>query len=262
MRRIRTIAAVVLLEMLRRKDIYVLLIMLGTMLLGLVSMNIFGLGSVDGFVKDAGLLATWLFGWILATNCASRQIPQEESRGTILPLLAKPVQRWQFIAGKWMGAWAAAAIAVISFYILTELILVGFGSSFNIATLLQALVLHLVAIAVIVALAVALSTRLHHDAAATITYVASAAMFLLVPRIPELANLARGWRQTAMLVLYGFLPHFELFDMRRRLIHQYGPMPWGWFAIVIIYGAVLASIMLCLAWLGFHNKHFSRGNQD
>jgi hypothetical protein len=248
--------------MLRRKDIYVLLIMLATVLLGLVSMNIFGLGSVDGFVKDAGLLAAWLFGWILATNCASRQIPQEESRGTILPLLAKPVQRWQFIVGKWLGAWAAAALAVASFYLLTQLILLGFGGSFNIPTLIQALMLHLTALAVIAAIAVALSTRLHQDAAATLTYVATAAMFLLVPRIPELALQARGWRQTAMLALYGFLPHFELFDMRRRAIHQYGTMQWGWFAVIILYGTILASIMLCLAWIGFHNKHFSRGNQD
>ena len=261
-RRIRTIAGIVLIEMLRRKELYVLLIMLGTLLMGLVSMNIFGLGSVGGFVKDIGLMAAWLFGWILAISCATRQIPQEERRGTILPLLAKPIQRSQFIIGKWLGAWLAVSIAVSSFYLLTWLIVMLYGGSFELLTLLQALMLHLMAVGVIAALAIALSTRLNQDAASTITYVMVAAMFVLVPRIPELATKAEGWRKTAMLVLYGFLPHFELFDMRRRAIHQYGPMPWGWFSLVILYGAVLVAILLCLAWLGFRNKHFARSNQD
>jgi len=262
MRRINTIAGIVWIEMIRRKEIYVLIIMLGAMLFGLVSMNIFGLGNVVGFVKDAGLLAAWIFGWILAVTCAARQLPQEEARGTILPLLAKPIKRSELIIGKWLGAWIVVSVAVSCFYLLTLLILWGYGGSFDLLTLFQALVLHISALGVIVAIAMALSTRLNQDAAATITYVATAAMFLLVPRVPELVALARGWRQTALLILYGALPHFELFDMRRRAIHQYGTMPWSWFLLIILYGAVLVSIMLCLAWLGFHSKHFSRSNQD
>jgi ABC-type transport system involved in multi-copper enzyme maturation permease subunit len=262
MRRINTIAAIVWMEMLRRKEIYVLIIMLGAMLFMLVSLNIFGLKNVVGFVKDAGLLASWIFGWILAVACASRQLPQEESRGTILPLLAKPIRRSELIVGKWLGTWIVVSAAVSCFYLLTLFILWGYGGSFDLLTLLQTLLLHVMALGVVVAIAISLSTRLNQDAAATITYVLSAAMFLLVPRIPELVALARGWRQTALLILYGILPHFELFDMRRRAIHQYGTMPWSWFLLIIVYGIVLVSITLCLAWLGFHNKRFSRSNRD
>ncbi len=262
MRRIRTIAFIVWIEMLRRKEAYVLLILLGSLLFILVSLNIFGLGNVVGFVKDAGLLAAWLFGWILAINCASRQLPLEESRGTILPLLAKPITRWQLIIGKWLGAWMVVSTAVLSFYILTTLILFGYSGSFDLLTLSQALILHIVALGIIVAIAIALSTRMNFDAAATLAYVATAAMFVLVPRVPELAFHARGWRQTSLLILYGALPHFELFDMRQRVIHQYGTLPWHIFGLIIIYGFVLVSIILCIAWLGFHNKHFSRSNQD
>jgi ABC-type transport system involved in multi-copper enzyme maturation permease subunit len=248
--------------MLRRKDIYVLMIMLGALLLGLVSMNIFGLGSIDGFVKDAGLLGAWLFGWVLAVTCASRQLPQEESRGTILPLLAKPVRRGELILGKWLGVWLVVSIAITSFYLLTSLILWGYGGQFNLITLGQALILHLVAVAVIISIAIALSVRLNADAAATITYIATSAMFILVPRIPQLMVQAQGWHKNALLLLYAILPHFELFDMRRRAIHQYGPMPWGWWLLVIVYGIILALIMLSLAWIAFHNKRFSRSNQD
>jgi ABC-type transport system involved in multi-copper enzyme maturation permease subunit len=262
MRRIFTVTMIVWLEMLRRKDIYVLMIMLASLLLALVSMNIFGLGSISGFVKDAGLLAAWVFGWILAVTCASRQLPQEESRGTILPLLAKPIHRWELLVGKWLGVWLVVATAITSFYLLTALILWGYGGAFNLPTLLQALVLHLAAVGIIISIALALSTRLNADASATITYISTGTMFLIVPRIPELIMQATTWHKTALFVLYIILPHFELFDMRQRAIHQYGTMPWGWWLLVIGYGLILVSFMLCLAWLAFRNKRFSRSNQD
>jgi ABC-type transport system involved in multi-copper enzyme maturation permease subunit len=262
MRCICTVAKIVWLEMLRRKDLYVLLILLGALLLALVSLDIFGLGSVVGFVKDAGLLAAWLFGWILAVNCASRQLPQEESRGTILPLLAKPIRRGEVIVGKWLGVWSVVSVAVACFYMLTLVIVWAHGGRLDPITLLQAAALHMASLAIVTAIAIALSTRLHQDAAATMTYVATATMFLLVPRIPEMVLHARGWRQTALLILYGALPHFELFDMRRRVVHAYGPMQGTFFWATILYGAIVVSILLLIAWMGFRAKRFSRSNQD
>jgi Cu-processing system permease protein len=262
MRRIRTIATITWQEMLRRKEIYVLLILLAALLLGLVSLNIFGLGSVVGFVNDIGLLTAWILGWILAITCASRQLPQEERRGTILTLLAKPILRGELIVGKWLGAWSVVSASVLCFYVMTWVITVCYGGTFDLLPLTQAYLLHTLALAVIVAMTIALSTRLNQDAAATISYVASATMFLLVPRIPELMAYAQGWRQTGLLIVYGMLPHFELFDMRQRVIHQFGTMPWSLFFVIIIYGSIVTAALLLIAWLGFRTKHFSRSNQD
>ncbi len=262
MTRILTIAKVSWLELIRRKDLYVLLILLGAMLFTLVSLNVFGLGSVVGFVKDAGLLGAWLCGWILVVNCASRQLPQEEKRGTILPLLAKPIGRGELLIGKWLGAWSAVSTAVLTFYLLTLVLVWAHGGHFDLLTLAQAFVLHTAALGIVAALAIALSTRLNQDASATVTYVASAAMFVIVPKVPEMVSHAQGWRQTALMILYGALPHFELFDLRRRAVHQYGPMSWPLLGVILLYGAIVIIIFLLLAWLGFRTKRFSRGNQD
>ncbi len=262
MRRIRTVANIVWLEMLRRKDLYVLLILLVALLFTLLSLNIFGLGSVVGFVKDAGLIAAWLFSWILAVSVASRQLPQEESRGTILPLLAKPIRRGELIVGKWLGTWSVVSVAVLCFYLLTAIMVWSHGGRFELLALTQAIMLHFAVLGIVSALAIALSVRFHQDATATLTYVLTATMYLIVPRIPEIILPAQGWRQTALYILYGTLPHFELFDMRRRVVHQYGPMPWGFFGVTLLYGATLISILLIIAWMGFRRKHFSRSNQD
>ena len=88
-----TIAGVVWLEVLRRKDVYVLFILLAAFLIALLTLDVFGLGSAVGYVKELGLLLVWLFSWILAVTVSVRQLTREEEQGTIFPLLAKPVTR-------------------------------------------------------------------------------------------------------------------------------------------------------------------------
>jgi ABC-type transport system involved in multi-copper enzyme maturation permease subunit len=259
MRRTWTLATIVWLEMLRRKDIYVLFIMLAALLVAMIALDAFGLGQVTGYVKDIGLLAAWLLGWILAVNAAIRQLPQEETRGTVFPLLAKPVSRWNLITGKWLGVWAVVAAATLLFYAATWGIVALKGGRFDPLTLCQACLLHIVALAVVVAIGIALSTRMNADAAGATAYVLTGAAFLVVPRIPALLAVAPGLDGTMLSGLYYLLPHFELFDMRQRLVHDWGSVSGLTLAGVVTYGALLTLGFLMLAWLGYRRKRFSRG---
>lgn len=259
MKRAGVIAGVVWLEMLRRKDLYVVFILLAALLVAMAGMNVFGLGQVSGYIKDIGLFAAWLLGWILAVNTSVRLLPQEESRGTIFALLAKPVTRLDVVVGKWLGAWSVICGATLSFYLVTELVILLRGGSFDAATLIQALLLHAVALGMVTAMGVALSTRLHSDAAATLTYVVTGTIFVLLPRIPALLVAQQGARATALMALYYALPHFELFDLRQRLVHGWGPAPWGVFAGIILYGLLLTAVLVMLAWLGYRRRRFARG---
>jgi hypothetical protein len=47
--------------------------------------------------------------------------------------------------------------------------------------------------------------------------------------------------------------------MRRRLVHEWGALPWTAFALVAAYAAALTTALLLLAWLGYRGKHFKRG---
>ena len=166
MTRILSIARTVWLEMLRKKDAYVLLILLGALLVILVSLNVFGLGGVVRYVADTGFLMAWLFGWILAVNISSRQLPQEETGGTIFPLLAKPITRIELIMGKWLGATGTVCLAVLAFYCLVAAVVTGRGGALDPLVLIQGYALHAVALAVMSAIALTFSTRMNHDAAA------------------------------------------------------------------------------------------------
>ncbi|NQT92844.1 MAG: ABC transporter permease subunit [Lentisphaerae bacterium] len=259
MTRILVIAQTVWLQMLGRKDVYVLLILLGATLVTLVSIDMFGLGGAVRYVADIGLLLAWLFGWILSVHVASRELPTEESRGTLFPLLAKPVTRLQLLVGKWLGAWTAVAGGLLSFYCLIMLTVLMRGQLLDPTALLQGYLLHAGALAVIAAIAILFSTRLNHDAAASMTYVLTAASFAVVPRVPEFVARESGFHAHALLFLYNVLPHFEVFDMRKRIVHDYGPAPWGVFFLVLLYAALFVSLFLALAWLAYHRKRFARG---
>lgn len=260
MKRARTIAAIVWLEMLRRKDVYVLLILLGALLAALVSLDVFGLGGAVGYVKDIGLLMAWLFGWVLAVALSTRQLPQEEARGTIFPLLAKPISRRDLLAGKWLGCWSVVATATAVFYVLVAAVAAAKGGRFDPLALAQGYLLHTAALAVIVAIGLLLSTRLNQDAASALAYIVSGAAFLLLPRVPQLAASSGGLSATLMLVLYHLLPHLELFDMRKRLVHDFGPVRWPVFAAVLAYGVLLTVLFVLLAWLAYRRKRFTRGD--
>lgn len=258
--RILTLAYIVWLGMLRRKDLYVLFILLAAMLLLLVSLNIFGLGTVTGYVADIGLLMTWGFSWAMAIGASARELPQEESRRTIFPLLAKPVRRGEVIIGKWLGAWTIVCVATAAFYGLVALIVAAGGGPFAVLPLLQALLLHASLLGFITAAGVLLSTRLNFDAAATLTGLLTAAAFLVVPRIPAFLSRESGPAADALLALYFLLPHGEVFDMRRRLVHGLGPAPAGAVAGALLYGALLTAGCLFLAWLAYRRKRFLRGS--
>ncbi len=262
MRKIFFIAYTTWMEMWRRKAFYVLGILLAAMLLLMVSINLTGLGSISGYAKDIGLLCIWVLGWILGINLAVRQLPQEEKRGTIYAVLARPVSRFDLVVGKWLGAWGASAMALLCFYAGTTLILGCFGGTFDPLTLFQAATLHILLLAMITAIAVAFSTRLSHEAAATLTYVTTGAAFAFVPKLPEWIRDAEGWNESALLFLYHALPHFDLFDMRRRTIHLHGTIPWQVWSLILLYGALMTGIFLLMAWLAYRRKHFSRTMKD
>lgn len=260
MRQILTLASVVWIEMIRRKDLYVLLVMMAALLGWLVSFDVFGLTGVVGYIKDMGGLAVWILAWILAINTSVRQLPQELQQGTLFPLLAKPVSRLNLILGKWVGAWTLSCLALLCLILTLCMGVCIKGGRFDPMTLFQAVLLHAAALALICAIGIVLSTRMNRDAASVTTYVVTGAAFLILPKVPAMLVGAPPLTSTALYLVYYLFPHLELFDLRRRLVHDWGCIPWSTAAGLIAYAALMTLALLTLAWLGYRKRHFSRGD--
>ncbi len=260
MNRILTIAYISLLEMVRKKDAYVLLILIAAMIIGLSSLNIFGLGGMVVYIKEIGLLTIWMVSWFLTTVTAARQIPDEERNRTIFPLLAKPVSRFEFIIGKWAGALFASSFATLLFYGALFILISLKGSSFALLPAIQTFILHLWFLAMVSALAILFSTKLNADASITLTMIVSGAAYTVLPRVPDLLFTTDGFQYDGLLLLFYVLPHFELMDFRRRMVYETDAVNWMSWLGIQVYALSIILIFLLMAWLIYKHKRFSRGN--
>lgn len=258
MNRIRAVAWLCWIEMVRRKEAYVLIMLLGALLSALVSLPVFGLSTGTAYVKDLGLIMAWIFSWILAVNVSTRQLPDEEKSGTVYSLLAKPITRIEWMAGKWLGTTFAVSVALAIFYILIAIVVISRAGHVTWSAYAQGFALHAAVVAVLTAAGILASTRLNQDAAATLTFVMSAAAFIVVPRIPAFLAMETGALATMQTVLYHLLPHFEIMDMRMRIAHDLGRIRWITFATLLLYAGAWIVFLLSMAWLAYRRKRFTR----
>ncbi len=113
MNTILALSGVVIKELYRRKDFYVLFVLTAVITLVMGSVSFFHDTKIVRYVKEIALLLIWISALVIAIATTARQIPAERENRTIFPLLAKPVTRWQVILGKFAGCWLACGLALI-----------------------------------------------------------------------------------------------------------------------------------------------------
>src|SRR5664279_6491150 len=116
MSNIIALAGVVIKELYRRKDFYVLFVLTALLTVAAGAVNFFHDDQIIGYVKDICLLLIWVSALVIAIVTTARQIPAEREARTLFPLLAKPVSRGQFVAGKFLVCWLATGVALVVFY--------------------------------------------------------------------------------------------------------------------------------------------------
>src|SRR5437016_8109063 len=100
MNHVLAISNIVIKELYRRKDFYVLFVLTALITLVMGSVSFFNDDKIVRYLKEICLLLIWISAFVVAIGTAARQIPAEREYRTIFPLLAKPVTRWQVILGK------------------------------------------------------------------------------------------------------------------------------------------------------------------
>src|SRR5947209_11899338 len=117
MNTIFALTGVVIKELYRRKDFYVLFVLTALITLVMGSVHFFHDDKIIRYLKELCLLLIWISALVIAITTTARQIPAERENRTIFPLLAKPVTRAQVIAGKFAGCWLACGLALMVFYL-------------------------------------------------------------------------------------------------------------------------------------------------
>src|ERR1051325_5496357 len=152
MNKIFALAGVVIKELYRRKDFYVLFILTVLVTVVMWSARFFNDVSIARALKEICLLLIWISTLVIAITTTARQIPAERESRTIFPLLAKPITRWQVIVGKFFGCWFASGLALIVFYVFFVTVAATREHSLPLIQYIQALWLHWQMLGIVIAL--------------------------------------------------------------------------------------------------------------
>jgi ABC-type transport system involved in multi-copper enzyme maturation permease subunit len=250
-----SLAKVVVVEMVRRKDFYVLFILTVLLTVTAGSVNLFNDRSIVRYLKEICLLLIWVSGLIIAITCTARQIPAERESRTIFPLLAKPVTRGQFLLGKFLGCWLATGLALLLFYTFFGLMSAAREHHWPVLNYLQAAWLHWLMLGIVISFTLLGSIVFATPSSnGTICLVCSASILLLGR---HLNKVALGLAEPLQSILYGvyfILPHLEWFDVRELIIHDASLIPWDKVALATLYAAAYAGFFLWAAWLAFRRR--------
>ena len=114
----KALARGVLLESLRRKDLWVVAILGFLILVGASALGFFGVQGLQVFVKDLAVTVLGAFSTIVAVLTSTRMLPEEIKQRTLYPLLSRPISRLDLLVGKLLGA---IVVTWMSFLILAAL---------------------------------------------------------------------------------------------------------------------------------------------
>ena len=249
------IAGVVIKELCRRKDFYVLFVLTALITLVMGSVDIFNEGGIVRYLKEICLFLIWISSLVIAITTTARQIPAEREHRTLFPLLAKPVTRSQVLIGKFLGCWLASGLALVVFYLFLGVMAGAKEHAWPVLGYAQAAMLHWFMLGVVCAMALAGSLVFAAPSSnSTIVLVVCVGILLLARRLNEVALGLSEPSQTIIYGIYFALPHLELFDVRDLLVHNWGVIPWGIWAVALGYAAVYASFFLAIACVIFRRK--------
>ena len=246
------IAKVVLLEMIRRKDFYVLFVLTALITLALGSATFFNDTSIVRYLKEVVLLLIWVASLVIAVTTTARQIPQERESRTIFPLLAKPVSRGQVILGKFLGCWMATVFSLALFYLFFVIVSGAKEHHWPLLHYFQAFWMHSILLGMVVALTLLGSVIFAAPSSTnTITMVVVVGILVLGQHLRKIALTMPGASGKLLTLVYFAIPHLEFYDLRDRIIHDWPLVGWQWLAFATVYGAAYGGAFLTLAWIKF-----------
>jgi ABC-type transport system involved in multi-copper enzyme maturation permease subunit len=218
-------------------------------------------------IKDLGLAATSVFGVFIAIFIGIGLVSKEVEKRSIYSLLAKPVQRYHIVLGKYLGLVLTLAvnIAVMTLALYVVLGYMSWGIPLEVQrawdapardpALLKAIALVLVELALVIAIALFFSTFSTPILSAAFTFCLFIAghfsgdlrHFGDVVDSPVVAKVTRG--------LYWVLPNLAQFDVKAEVVHGQ-PVPPGLIALSTAYAGLYIGMLLAASTFIFSRRDF------
>lgn len=252
MRAIAAIAANTFREAVRDRILY---LFVGFAVVLLVGSKLFGMltvGDETKIIKDLGLVSIEFFSMLIAVMMGLLLISREVDSRTVFNILAKPVRRWQFLLGKYLGLLAVVAVNLALMTLLLVAVVWLYQHEFD-PMLLFGGVMTLVEMAVLAAFATLFAVLTRPILGSLMTL----AVFVIGHMSEDLWLLTRqlqgAFARAMIAAAYYLVPNLERFNFHTEIVHDL-PIPGSAVLWAFAYALLLIILALVLADLRFRRK--------
>lgn len=213
------------------------------------------IGDEIKFVKDFSLFSISLFGVVTTVVLGVSLLSKELGKRTIFNVLSKPVARWQFLIGKYIGLVATLAImmTLMSVALLGVLYLLEGRIDWQLVPVIAVMLLE---ISILSAVAIFFSSIV---VTPTLAGLFTAATFIAGRSTPMLGYLMTPDQPTMLRyvaqTLHAVLPHLNQFYIADRVAYGLA-LPAAYFAQATIYACAYTALLLLVSVVIFRRREF------
>jgi ABC-type transport system involved in multi-copper enzyme maturation permease subunit len=212
------------------------------------------LGEAPKISKDLALASISVFGVLIAILIGTRLVYEEMEKKTIYLIVPKPIKRWQFLLGKYLGLMSVLALILIAMTVVFAIYVFLSEGEFE-ARLLEAVLLTYFELAVVTAVAILFSTFATPVGSGVFAF----AVFFVGHVTRDLRALGEISESAAvklsMNFIYYLLPNLSNFNIRGEVVHNV-PVPLSQLMYAMAYGLIYAVIVIVLSVLAFQRRDF------
>lgn len=239
-----------LVETVRRKDLYVVWLLALAGLAGGSVLASIGVRGIETFLRDFTLTVINFLSTAICIWLAARQMPEELSRRTLFPLLARPVRRFDVLLGKFLAVWLLSCGALLVLATITWGALMAFHSTIG-PIFWQYLFLRMLSFGPIAALTITMSLILTPAATVVVAGLLTTCWTLFSRTLAGTVNESAPLAQIPLKALYFLLPHLDLFDLSQMTAYNYHPIPLWVLGTLLVYAIAYVFVFLGLGELRF-----------
>ena len=254
MNKVQAIALNTFKEVVRDRILYAILAFAIAMIASTIVLATIGVGSGPKIIRDLGLGFISIFGVLIAVFIGIGLVHKEIDRRTIYTIISKPIHRWQFILGKYLGLVLTLFVNVAIMTAALMVLIFAFEGVWDVhlGAASAMIFLELMVITGIAVLFSAFSTPAL-SAIFTLSFFAIGRLLEDVMLFGELYAGAMG--RTVIRGLYYLLPNLGRFNITAEVVHGL-PLAEAVSGMTILYGFLYVVALLSLTVVIFQRRDF------
>ncbi len=119
-RRVAAIAGAVFADAVRRRVVHVVVFFAAVMALAIPALPSYGLGVAPALFREISQALIFSAAAVVTLALAANRVAGEVERRTVYAVLARPVARWEYLAGTWAGIFAVMGVVIGGFTVVEQ----------------------------------------------------------------------------------------------------------------------------------------------